>query len=106
MNNKNNISSLAENYKRVFGEIPASDNMDRKVKLTENKKSELTPEQLNTWVNIHKKFSNAYPNKVLVMKEGKIMVDGFIVESTDKFFRKDSYGMIESIKSVAQKLNG
>lgn len=101
---KSKTPHLAETYQRLFGKLPEEDHVGKTVNKPVQKQV-ITESQMKTWLNLHRSFKSQNPNRTLVMSEGAIKLDGFVVESADKFLKRDLQSMVQVLRNAARSIN-
>lgn len=99
-------STFADTYKRLFGELSQHDRAGRNIVTENSVKTTLTEAQSKTWLTVHRAFTNQNPGRNLQMKSGNITLDGYIVESVEKFLGRDVPSMVEVLRNANRKLKG
>lgn len=100
---KSKIPNLAETYTRLFGALPTEDRVGKTVKQPVQKQV-ISESQMKTWLNLHRTFKTQYPMRSLVMSEGKIKLDGYVVESAEKFLKRDLKSMVEVLRNASRSI--
>lgn len=95
---------LTENYKRFFGDMDECDFSGRKVVNNTKKTIQLSEAQTAKWMKIHKSFTNQNPNRKLTMVDGQVKLDGFLVESADKFIARDAGSMVQVLRNANRNI--
>lgn len=99
------MPNLKETYNRLFGELPEEDRAGRSIP-KKSEKQVINESQMKSWLHLHKTFKTQYPNRSLVMSEGVVKLDGHIVESADKFLKRNLPDMVQVLKATHQKIKG
>ena len=98
------MPDLSETYRRYFGEIPKEDRSGRNLISPSESKKLITESQMKTWLNLHRTFKTQFPNRNLAMTEGLIKLDSHVVESAEKFLKRDLGSMVEVLRNASRSI--